>query len=372
MPVITGRCPWTSAAIEVTCDCAGITTIRRLDTRDATLPWILPGLIDLQVNGYAGHDVNGAEASPETIGEITEILARAGVTTWVPTVITASQEGIIASLEAVREARRDAVIARAIPWVHVEGPFLSPHDGPRGAHDPAHIRPIDAAEVARWNAITEVGCVTVSPHWDDSPTQIARIVDSGVRVSIGHTHASPQQITAAVDAGASLSTHLGNGIFPDLPRHPNPIWTQLADDRLAAGFIGDGHHLSAPVLTAMIRSKGVGRAHLVSDSAALAGSVPGLYETPVGGKVELTADGRLCLPGTTMLAGSAVNLAQVVRYVLGHTPFGIRDVAEMACVNPARILGRTRTHVQLGAPSDLVLMAADGEITTVVRGGVEL
>lgn len=358
--------------MEVTYDRATITEVRRIDTADESLPWLLPGLIDLQVNGYGGYDVNGEGVTPEAIGEITSILGRAGVMTWVPTVITASEEGISASLRAVREARMDPDVARAIPYVHVEGPFLSPEDGPRGAHDLAHIRPIDAGEVLRWNAITPIGYVTVSPHWPDSAAHIARIVAAGIRVAVGHTHATSAQITAAVDAGATLSTHLGNGIFAELPRHPNPIWTQLADDRLTAGFIGDGHHLSAEVLTAMIRAKGVSRAFLVSDSAALAGSAPGLYDTPVGGQVELTQDGRLCLPGTNLLAGSAVNLAEVVHFVVGHTPFGMREVAQLASMNPARILGRTHATVSGGAASDLIAVDHAGRVQTAIRGGVEL
>ncbi|GAB3707358.1 N-acetylglucosamine-6-phosphate deacetylase [Mariniluteicoccus flavus] len=370
--MITGRCPFTAAALEVTCDDERIVAIRRVDTADRQLPWVLPGLIDLQVNGYAGHDVNGPTASASAVVEITDVLAKAGVTTWVPTVITASEAAITHSLEAVRDARRDPAVARAIPFVHVEGPFLSAEDGPRGAHDATEIRPIDAVEVARWQRVTPVGYVTVSPHEEGAVSEIARIVASGTRVAIGHTHASPRQIVEAVDAGASLSTHLGNGIHPELPRHPNAIWTQLADDRLTAGFIGDGHHLSAEVLTAMVRAKGTARSFLVSDSAALAGSAPGIHETPVGGRVELTADGRLCLPGTTMLAGSGVNLAQVVRFVLTQTPLGVRDVAELACVTPARVLGRSHAYVQVGAPSDLVLLDDAGKVTTVVRGGREL
>ena len=369
--MIEGRSPQTGEVLRVETDGDRIVGVRRAETRDASLPWLIPGLIDLQVNGYAGFDVNGADVCAESVIGITHALAAAGVTTWVPTIITASEEAIVASLRAVCAARdADARVAAAVPFAHVEGPFLSEEDGPRGAHDLAQIRPVDADEVARWAAHGPLGYVTVSPHWPGAPEQIARIVASGVRVAVGHTHATPEQILAAVDAGATLSTHLGNGIFATLPRHPNPIWTQLADHRLTAGFIGDGHHLPADTLTAMVRAKGPGRSFLVSDSVALAGTAPGRYHQPVGGDVELFPDGRLTLAGTPFLAGSGVNLAQVVEFTLTRTPLGLPTVVELASGTPARIIGnRSIGRVQAGARADLVLLDADGRVVDVLAQG---
>lgn len=375
MPVteatIEGRCPFTGSAIMASWREGRVVSVRRLSVADSDdLPWLVPGFIDLQVNGYGGHDVNGETASPDSIAAITELLASQGVTTWVPTVITASPEGIEHSLAMVAAARRsDERVARAIPFVHVEGPFLSEEDGPRGAHDPQQIRPIDADEVARWTTLAPIGYVTVSPHWPDAADHIARIVASGVRVSIGHTSASVAQIMTAVDAGATLSTHLGNGIYPLLPRHPNPIWAQLADPRLMAGFIGDGHHLPAETLTALVRAKGVSNSFLVSDSVTLAGAEAGVYTTPVGGSVEVMSDGRVTLPGTGVLAGSGANLAEVVQFVVGHTGLSLREAIELASITPARFLGRSPVHVQAGARADLVTLDHRGRVLQVVRQG---
>ncbi|MEL4356464.1 MULTISPECIES: N-acetylglucosamine-6-phosphate deacetylase [unclassified Luteococcus] len=329
----------------------------------------MPGLVDLQVNGYAGHDVNGEQGDASDIAAITALLATAGVTTWVPTIITGSREKILSCLKRVAKARQDPVVAAAVPYVHVEGPFISELDGPRGAHDLAQVRPVDADEVAEWNQVTRVGYVTLSPHWPGSAEQITRIVASGTRVAIGHTHCSPEEVAAAVDAGATMSTHLGNGIFAELPRHPNPIWSQLGDPRLTAGLIGDGHHLPGEVLEAMVRAKGTKDCFLVSDSAALAGSAPGVYDTPVGGRVELTADGRLTLPGTPLLAGSGVNLAQVVVSTLANTGLTVREVVEMASVTPSRLLGRTPAYLQAGARPDLVTLDESGRVLDVVQQG---
>jgi N-acetylglucosamine-6-phosphate deacetylase len=213
------------------------------------------------------------------------------------------------------------------------------------------------AEFDRWQRASGglVKLVTLSPHFEEAPNYIAKLHAQGVLVSIGHTHASPEQIHAAVDAGATLSTHLGNGIADPLPRHPNLLWAQLAEDRLTAMFIADGHHLPNDTLKVMLRAKGLDRAILVSDVVALGGMAPGLYETPVGGLVELTTDGRLSLPGTRLLAGSVVPLKDAVAH-LATTDLSLSESLRLATQNPARFLGRT-SKLQVGAPGDLIRFA---------------
>jgi len=304
---ITGHDPHRGADIEVSYDDRGIIAVRAL-APDAVrrLPVIAPGFIDGQVNGYDGLDVNAADVRTETVVALTAKLAGIGVTTWVPTIITASEEAIKHALALIAQARgQDQATRDAIPCVHVEGPFISDRDGPRGVHDVSLVRPLDVREIRRWLAAGDLlGIVTVSPHTADAPEQIAEIRGLGVEVAIGHTHATPEQISAAIAAGARLATHLGNGIETTLPRHPNALWTQLADDRLTAGIIADGHHLPTDTLKVMIRAKTTERTFLISDSTALAGSAPGRYTTSVGGSVELSADGRLISPGTGLLAGA--------------------------------------------------------------------
>lgn len=342
---------------------------RRPAPDDEDLPYVAPGLVDLQVNGFAGIDVNGPDVTAARIVEITQALAQIGVTTWVPTLVTASEEAICRSLRALGEARSlSSQLAHAVPFAHVEGPFLSDQDGPRGVHDASQIRPIDADEVYRWQQAGPVGLVTVSPHTDEAPAQIARITALGIKVAIGHTHANGPQIRAAVDAGASLSTHLGNGIFPQLARHPNPIWTQLAEDRLTCGLIADGHHLPSETLEVMLRAKGVDRAFLVSDATELAGKEPGLYETAVGGTVELTASGRLSYMGTELLAGAASDVAAGLRFVLRSTSLSLVDALALVTRTPGRILGRDAL-LRVGAPADLVALTADGTIQRVWQHG---
>jgi N-acetylglucosamine-6-phosphate deacetylase len=189
--------------------------------------WISAGLIDLQVNGYAGLDFNGEDIVPQTVVELVEAMLTTGVTCFAPTVITAPEAVILHSLRVIADAREgDSLAAACIPFVHMEGPHISPIDGYRGAHPQESVRPPSLAEFDRWQEACGglVGLVTLSPHFEESEEYISSLTARGVHVSIGHTHASPEQIRNAVVAGARLSTHLGNGIAPQIPRHPNPIW----------------------------------------------------------------------------------------------------------------------------------------------------
>jgi len=310
-------------------------------------PWITPGLIDLQVNGFGGHDFNGPDVSPEDVAELIDALAKHGTTMAVPTIVTASQEQICHSLQTIAAARQDPTIAHAIPFVHVEGPFLSPTEGSRGVHALDQIRRPDLREFEAWQAACGdlVGIVTISPHWPGSVDFIKAVVAQGVRVSIGHTDATPEEIKAAVDAGATLSTHLGNGAQAQLPRHPNYIWAQLADDRLTAGLIADGHHLPADTLKSMIRAKTPDRVVLVTDSTALAGMPPGDYVQPVGGSVRLDNDGRLSYIGTPYLAGSAATLTHCVAVAASFGGIDLATAVACATVKLSRVIGTPANHV---------------------------
>jgi N-acetylglucosamine-6-phosphate deacetylase len=312
--------------------------------------------VDLQVNGFAGHDLNSGTVTPETVAALADTLKRNGVTTFLPTIVTASEARLCAALAAVSEARKaDPALAHAIPFVHVEGPHITPDDGPRGAHPREHVRPPDLAEFDRWQGASGglVGMVTLSPHWPGASGYIATLAARGVRVAIGHTNATSEEITAAVDAGAVLSTHLGNGAPAMLPRHPNLLWTQLAEDRLTATFIADGHHLPADTFKAMVRAKSLERSILVSDAVALAGLPAGIYDQAIGGHVELTPEGRLSIVGTPFLAGAARPLADGVAIAASTGGLSLADALRLATANPGRFVGGRGT-LKVGEAADLV------------------
>ncbi len=351
---LAGRDPHTGKSLIIKYADGRITGIKA--GADDETAWIAPGLIDLQVNGYRGDDINADDLTVDTVSSLARSVLASGVTTFLPTLITASEQKIVRNLSIIAAARKaDSLLAHMIPCVHVEGPHIAPEDGPRGAHPLEHVRPPDIAEFHRWQAASGglVGMVTLSPHSPEAPAYIREVCALGVLVSIGHTGASANQIRAAVDAGARLSTHLGNGVANTLPRHPNLIWTQLAEDRLTATFIADGRHLPADTFTAMLRAKTAQRAILISDLVALAGLPPGTYETPVGGNVDLHPDGHISISGQNYLAGATTALKDCVANVAAHTGFSLGDALQMATANPGSFLG-ARGLLQIGAPADLI------------------
>ncbi len=326
------------------------------ETCDAPDGGILaPGLVDLQVNGFAGHDLNDGALRPGTVTALCRELARHGVTSFLPTLITASEEAICDALAAIRSALDDPLARRMIAGVHVEGPAISPEDGPRGAHPAQHVRPLIKREFDEWQRASGglVRMVTLAPEWPGSMELIRSLAGAGVHVAIGHTAATPDLIHEAAEAGAALSTHLGNGAAGILPRHPNLLWAQLADDRLIASFIADGHHLSSDTFRAMLRAKGRDRSILVSDSVALAGMPPGRYATAVGGKVEVHPSGRISLAGTDYLAGAGLPLLACVSQAMRMAELSLADVLPLATANPGRLLG-LEGDLRPGARADIL------------------
>ena len=366
---VRGRDPASGECVEISFADGFVTGIAAC--AEASSDWISAGLVDLQVNGYGGIDLNDGTLNSERVIDLTRLLLAHGVTTFLPTLITAAEESLTHALAAIAEARRaDALVAKAISGIHVEGPFISPTDGPRGAHPAAHVRPPDAAEFARWQAACGglVRMITISPHWNDSADFVRSMVAASVQVALGHTDADADRIRAAVDAGARLSTHLGNGASATLPRHPNLIWTQLADDRLTASFIADGHHLPAEAFKAMLRAKGPERAILVSDSVALGGMHPGIYDTPIGGRVELRADGWLGTPGTPYLAGSSRSLNEDVAIAAVMADLTLAHALTLATVNPGRFVGG-RGVLEVGGPADIITFGwSPGDRTLAITG----
>jgi N-acetylglucosamine-6-phosphate deacetylase len=327
--------------------------------------YLAPGFIDLQVNGFAGIDFNNPEATLGEIGRALEAIVATGVTRCLPTVITGPADAMLASLSNLYRAKISLQLGHAIAGFHVEGPHIGAEDGPRGAHPVRWVRPPDLDEFARWQDATEgnIRLVTLSPHWPEASRYIAALAKSGVVVSIGHTGASADQIAAAVDAGATLSTHLGNAAPGLMPKFPNCLWDQLAEDRLSASFIADGIHLDDAFLRVALRAKGVERTILVTDAAAPAGAAPGPYRL---GEldVDLTVDNRVVLTGTQKLAGSALRMNRAIANVIRIDELSLPDALRAATINPARLIrleGRTK-GLEAGERGDLVIFRKNPEI----------
>ncbi len=299
----------------------------------------LPGLIDLQVNGFGGIDFNDVSLTTEQVAEACRFLAAEYVTGFLPTVITNGPKQTETLLRVIADTESNS--GAKILGIHLEGPFISPLDGARGAHPKEHVRPPDIELLKRFQHVADgkIRLLTLSPEWEGSAKLIEYCRNENILVAIGHTQATDVQIREAIAAGATLSTHLGNGLPPTIPRHGNPVWSQLADDRLWASVIGDGFHLPRPVFDVIRKVKGK-NVFLVSDCTKFAGMEPGQYRTPIGGEVVLAPEGRLHLASDErILAGSAFSLRRMVETLAacGWTTFD--EAWALASDAPRRFLG---------------------------------
>ncbi|MCS7238020.1 MAG: amidohydrolase family protein [Thermoguttaceae bacterium] len=323
------------------------------------LPWLVPGLLDIQVNGYGGQEFASADLTEEKVRTIAEQLLHFGVTRFCPTLTTQPPEVFDKALSVIaRACESDPWLRQAIVGIHLEGPFLSPEDGARGAHPREWCQPPDWELFCRWQekAGGRIRLVTLAPELPGATDFIEKVAARGVIVGIGHTMANSQQIRAAVEAGARLSTHLGNGCPAQMHRHHNPIWPQLAEDRLIASFIADGHHLPAPVLKSMIRAKGPSRSVLISDLSGQAGQPPGVYRSPFC-DVEILPDGRLVVPGQReYLAGASAPLLRGVAIARAYVGVDWAVAFAMASKNPATLLGLSEDWLREGEPPNFLVV----------------
>ena len=320
-------------------------------------PWVSPGLFDLQVNGYQGQEFSSGELTPESVARIAHAYLSFGVTRFCPTLTTESFEVLRHGLEAIdRACQSSPALARQVVGVHLEGPYITTENGPRGAHPVEHCRPPDWDEFQRLQdaAGGRIRIHTLSVEFDQSAAFVQKVAASGVLVAIGHTAADSQQIRRAVDAGARMSTHLGNGCHPRIHRHSSYIWDQLAEDRLAASLIVDGHHLPPQVVKTFVRAKTPERCVLVSDMSGMAGQPPGRYATHMS-ELEILPDGRLVVAGQReILAGASrpigTGVANVIRFAGVDLPTAVR----MATDQPARLLGIEAGGLEPEDPANLV------------------
>jgi len=342
--------------------CAGkIMAWDRCESGDDNLPEIMPGLIDLQVNGYFGHDLNEGILDAGTVEELSNALCRMGVRAYLPTLITASEAELCQRLKAIRQATETCLKSRKmIAGVHIEGPAISNREGPRGAHPESQVRPASTAEFERWQEAAGglVKIITIAPETEGAASFINYVTARGIIVSLGHSDARQEDIASAVAAGARMSTHLGNGVASVLPRHPNLIWAQLAEERLTASFIADRHHLPKATLLSMIKAKGLDRSVLVSDSVKFAGQPAGRYRTAIGGEVEVFEDGKVSIADSPFLAGSGSCLLDIILGFSDFTGLPMQDAVVMACLNPAHLLG-IDNNLAVGQPADFILLDHD-------------
>lgn len=345
---------------------AAVTAVSVAADQLAQWPWLGPALFDLQINGHGGVWFNDPALTAEQVLTALAPHFAQGLTRLCPTLVTHASTTFLTALSAIRAA------CEAEPWadsmvagIHLEGPYLSPLDGPRGAHPREHIRGCDWAEFEAWQAASggRVRLMTLAPEAPGAVPFIKQAVASGVTIAIGHTAADANQIAAAVDAGARLSTHLGNGCAVQMHRHHNPLWPQLADPRLRVSIITDGFHLPQALIQTIVRAKTTCGVILTCDAAGWAGCPPGVYYSPLGAS-ELLPSGKLVVAGQQeLLAGSASSLDRCVMLMQQLSGVPLSTAIDMASTAPAALLGLPVNDLSINSPADLILFAPESDRT---------
>jgi N-acetylglucosamine-6-phosphate deacetylase len=326
--------------------------------------YVAPGLFDNQVNGYKGVSFvdMGGELTLKGVELITRSLWEKGVTSYMPTLTTNDKRIFIKNFALLAKAKEDPVLLGSIPGFHLEGPYISPVDGYRGAHPLKFVRKPD------WNEFMEmyeasgknILEVTLAPEAEGAPEFISKCVDRKIVVALGHHNGSMKQVTEAIDRGARIATHFGNGCANTINRHQNPLWPQLSDDRLMLSIIGDGFHLLPEEIKVFYKVKGPDKIIITSDVSPLGGLAPGRYLNVVGDTLELTPDGAVIYPAQKVLSGSGSALSKGVGNVMKVTGCTMEQVFRMASKNPAKLYGlNDRGELKPGMRADIILFTME-------------
>lgn len=337
----------------------GIKRIKKLPAGNEGLI-IAPGLIDNQVNGFAGvsFTFGGGTLSGDDVKKATEELWKAGVTTYLPTLTTNSHELLLKNFSVLGKLKDDPALLGSIPGFHLEGPFISPVDGYRGAHPLMHVRKPDWKEFLTLNKAAGNGIihVTIAPEVEGAMDFIDKCKAAGIVVALGHHNGNAQQVTEAIERGARIATHLGNGCANMINRHINPLWPQLSDDRLMISIIGDGFHLNPEEIRVFYKVKGPEKTIITSDVTSFASLNPGKYITEEGETIELTPEGMLRYPAQNVLYGSASPVKKGVVNVMKVTGCSLAEAIRMTSFNPAKLYGLDdRGEIAKGKRADIIL-----------------
>ena len=338
-----------------------ITKITRLSS-ESKLPkfYVSPGLIDLQVNGYMGVSFSEQDLTIENMRKATLALWKEGVTGFLPTLTTTEHLQLVRSFSLLSKMQDDELIGNSILGFHLEGPYISPVKGYRGAHSEKYIRLPDWKEFQelRDAAQNNIKLITVAPEMEGAIQFIEKCSQTGVNVALGHHNGTAGDIEKAVLAGASLSTHLGNGCANEINRHNNPIWPQLANDELSISIIADGAHLNKEEVVTFYKVKGTEKTILVSDAVSLAGLPPGEYISD-GDTLLLTTE-VVKFPSENVLAGAAQPISRCVGNVMKFTQCSLKEAIQMASTNPARLMGLNDLgEIKTGKRADLILFSIE-------------
>ncbi|MCF6270084.1 MAG: amidohydrolase family protein [Melioribacteraceae bacterium] len=355
--IITGLSYKDSIPISISIKDGIIDSLKKNETLEESDLFIAPGFIDIQVNGYINKSFNSPGLTVNEVNEATRALWKTGVTTYFPTLITNPQKTLVDNFKVLALASNEPETGLSIPGFHLEGPYISPVDGYRGAHSLEDVRSPNWDEFLELKnaADDKILLVTIAPEVDGAESFIKNCVQENIVVSLGHHNGTTEQIKKAATLGAKLSTHLGNGCANSINRFKNPIWQQLSDERLIASIIVDGFHLPKEVVDVFYKTKGYKNIILVSDMTELAGMPPGKYNW-LGKEVVLTAEGLLTFPEQNVFAGASLPLSTGIENMMSYTGCSLAEAVDMASKNPAQLHGLSdRGEIEPGKRADLVL-----------------
>ncbi|MGH9340044.1 MAG: N-acetylglucosamine-6-phosphate deacetylase [Acidobacteriota bacterium] len=301
----------------------------------------MKGFVDLQVNGYLGIDFSEPGLKLDQVREVVERLRERGTVAFCPTMITSSETAYEQNLPVLAQALKEPDLTPHLLGIHLEGPFISPEDGARGAHDRGWVLNPDVELYEKFRRLAEdqVCLVTVAPERPGAEELIRHIRVTGAAVSLGHHYADARAISRSCELGACAATHLGNGIPNHMPRHPNPIWYQLDEDRLVAMVIVDGHHVPDEFVRVVARVKGLKQFIVVSDAAPVAGMPPGRYDT-LGQSVVLEESGKLWNPEKNCLAGSSASMMECMNHLAAISSLREDELWLVGYRNPLALIGK--------------------------------
>ena len=346
-----------------------ITNIRQISSQqDMPKVYVAPGLIDIQINGYMGVSFSDQDLTVGKMHKVTEALWKEGVTSYFPTLTTSDHERLLKSFSLLSEFLANDVIGKSIPGFHLEGPYISPVKGYRGAHSEKYIRLPDWKEFQELQNASQnnIKLITVAPEMLGAIPFIEKCSESGVVVSLGHHNGTPEIIEQAVLAGASLSTHLGNGCANEINRHNNPIWPQLSNDGLSISIISDGAHLTRDEVRTFYKVKGNEKTILVSDALSLAGLPLGEYIDD-GDTLLLTKD-VVKFPAENVLAGAASPIRTCVGNIMKFTECNLSDAIQMASTNPAKLMEFSEIgEIKEGKRADLILFTMEDGVMVIQK-----
>ncbi len=337
MEELTVRLPGRVYPQRVHLEGGAVTELARADSPAEGL-WLTRGLVDIQVNGYQGVLITSPELSLEGLEHLENELYKQGVSRWCPTVTT-NEPSLIRDVLGKLNLALQKKVLRRVHCIHTEANWLSAEEGFRGAHIPRYMSDPSLEEFNSWQAAAggHIGYVSLAPERKGALEFTRALAGQGVLVALAHHNADYDTVVAAALAGARLSTHLFNGCAAVLPRHNNPIFAQLAEDRLWASFIPDGHHIPYHVLKTGLRAKGLARSVFTSDLVYLGGKPDGEYTK--GERTVQVRDGGVFMPGTGLLSGAWRSLAQGVDRAVAFGAVSADQALRLSSLNPAELLG---------------------------------